>query len=473
MLWRMRNRDTFDVMTSGLAVVADALAGYAGFMLAAWVRLYSGWFEVAKGVPPASMYWQGAGVATLLLLFIMGALDLYHRPQHGHFPERIPRIVRAVGLSILLALALGNVIRTDIPFARAAIALSFFTVSLLVLMERNILFQLERHWAKYRPGKRSVLVLGTGAIAASLQQTLEREHRLRSRLTGFLSLSENPADVEVPQELIKGTIDDLPGLLQAGGIDQVILANPSALPHERMVDIIIECERNLASFHMVPDMFRLLTSAMEVQALDGIPMLGIGKWPLDHFWNRLMKRSEDIAGAIVGLVLSAPVIAVAGLLVRREAPGPVFYRQERCGEKGRRFTLYKLRTMREDAEAESGPVWTTENDPRRTRVGAFLRRYNLDELPQFWNVLKGDMSLVGPRPERPHFVERFKDDIARYMWRHVSKPGMTGWAQVNGLRGNTSLSERIRHDIYYLENWSLSLDFKVLAKTLCSRENAY
>jgi lipopolysaccharide/colanic/teichoic acid biosynthesis glycosyltransferase len=160
-------------------------------------------------------------------------------------------------------------------------------------------------------------------------------------------------------------------------------------------------------------------------------------------------------------------------LIRRESPGPVFFRQIRCGESGRRFTIYKLRTMRVDAEEETGPVWTSENDPRRTRIGAFLRRHNLDELPQFWNVLKGEMSLVGPRPERPHFVEQFKEDISRYMWRHVSKPGMTGWAQVNGLRGNTSIRERIKYDLYYLENWSLAFDFKILLRTFFSRRNAY
>ena len=175
----------------------------------------------------------------------------------------------------------------------------------------------------------------------------------------------------------------------------------------------------------------------------------------------------------MGLLLSAPVIAAAAVAIKRSSPGPVFYRQERCGENGRSFFLVKLRTMRMDAEAETGPVWTTEDDPRRTRVGAVLRRYNLDELPQFWNVLKGEMSLVGPRPERPHFVDIFKEDVSRYMWRHVAKPGITGWAQVNGLRGNTDIRERITFDLYYLEHWSLAFDFKILARTFFARRNAY
>jgi exopolysaccharide biosynthesis polyprenyl glycosylphosphotransferase len=229
----------------------------------------------------------------------------------------------------------------------------------------------------------------------------------------------------------------------------------------------------MIAFNFVPDLFRLLTINMEVQNVDGIPILGTAKWPLDLFWNRVAKRMEDIVGSAAGLLFSAPVIAVAALLIKITSPGPIFFKQERCGEKGRRFNIYKLRTMRIDAEDKTGPVWAVENDPRRTRIGAFLRAHNIDELPQFWNVLKGDMSLVGPRPERPHFVEQFKEDISRYMWRHFSRPGVTGWAQVNGLRGNTSISDRVNYDLYYLENWSLSLDFKIIARTFFARSNAY
>ena len=235
----------------------------------------------------------------------------------------------------------------------------------------------------------------------------------------------------------------------------------------------MECERRLADFHMVPDMFSLLTSRVDVQTLDGIPLLGVSRWPLDFFWNRAVKRLADLAGSLVGLLLFAPVMALAALAIRLTSPGPVFYMQERCGEKGQVFRIWKLRTMKVDAESESGPVWTVENDPRRTRVGGFLRRWNIDELPQFWNVLAGDMSLVGPRPERPHFVEQFKEDIQRYMQRHAHKPGMTGWAQVNGLRGNTSIHDRIKYDLFYLENWSLALDFKIILRTLVSTRNAY
>jgi exopolysaccharide biosynthesis polyprenyl glycosylphosphotransferase len=210
-----------------------------------------------------------------------------------------------------------------------------------------------------------------------------------------------------------------------------------------------------------------------MQSIDDIPLLGVSRWPLDHFWNRMIKRAEDIICSAAGIALLSPVVLFIALLIKRDSPGPVFFLQDRCGERGRIFKLYKFRTMYVNAEAYTGPVMAVENDPRRTRVGAFLRRYNFDELPQLWNVLKGEMSLVGPRPERPFFVEQFKEDINRYMWRHVSKPGITGWAQVNGLRGNTDIGERIKYDLYYLEHWSLAFDFKIMLKTVFSRENAY
>lgn len=469
----MRSRDSFDAKCSLLAVVADAIAIFGGFMLAVWIRFDSGWLEVPRGQPPRGMYVYAALVVTILLLFIFRALDLYARPQYGHFVDKIPRIVRATGLGMLLAMALAFVIQIDPPFSRLATAIAFVTVTLFVLVERNILFASERHWAKYQAAKRRVILLGAGPLAVKLRVKLEGEPRRRCRVAACVALPGETPDPALPSSLVQAELEDLPRLLERGDIDAVLVTQPTALPHEKLVEIVLHCERNLADFLMVPDLFRMLTTKVDVQNVDDIPLIGIGKWPLDYFFNRLLKRLEDIVGAVIGLIISAPIIAVAAVLIRRESPGPVFYKQERCGEKGRVFTLYKLRTMRVDAEAQTGPVWTSPDDPRRTRVGAFLRKYNLDELPQFWNVLKGEMSLVGPRPERPFFVEQFKDDISRYMWRHVHKPGMTGWAQVNGYRGQSDLRKRIELDLWYLENWSLALDFKILLRTFFARENAY
>lgn len=469
----MRRRDRFDAITSAVAVLADALAILAGFMIAVWIRFDSGWLEVPRGHPPRFMYLYGSGVATLLFLFIFRTLGLYERPQYGHYIDRIPRIVRACGLGILLATALAFVIQTDPPFSRLATGLALITVTFLVIVERNILFQLERHWAKHQATKRKVILLGTGPVAAQLQAALEGEPRRRARIAAYVKLPGDIPDPSLPADKVVDTLDKLPDLLAGHDVDAVVLTQSAALNHDQVVEIILQCERHVADFFLVPDLYRLLTSQVDVQNIGDVPLLGVGQWPLDYFWNRALKRTEDIAGALLGLLISLPVVALAALFIKRSSPGPVFYRQERCGEKGRVFNLYKLRTMPVDAEAGTGPVWAAPDDPRRTGVGAFLRRFNLDELPQFWNVLKGDMSLVGPRPERPHFVEQFKEDINRYMSRHVSKPGMTGWAQVHGLRGQTDLRKRIEYDLWYLENWSLSLDFKILARTFFSRDNAY
>ena len=470
----MKRRDTFDVMCGLMGLLGDALAVFLGFELAVWIRFHSGLIPMMhEGLPPAGLYAQAGLVVTLLFCFIFQALGLYARPQLGSFSERIPRLVRAVGLGILLTTALAFSIRTNPPLSRVTVAVSLVSITTLLLVVRFVLFKAELAMARGKRVSNRVVVIGTDAVAARLKKALEKEPRLRTAVTAYLTVGQEPIDPAIPADLVKGRESDLNRFLDSGEVNQVILATPSVLSHDRMADIILDCERAMVSFNFVPDLFRLLTITMEIQTVEGIPILGTAKWPLDYFWNRVTKRIEDIVGSLVGLALAAPIMAVAATCIKLTSPGPVFYRQERCGEKGRTFIIYKLRTMRVDAEQQTGPVWAVEDDPRRTRLGGFLRAYNLDELPQFWNVLKGDMSLVGPRPERPHFVEQFKEDISRYMWRHAYRPGMTGWAQVNGLRGNTSIHDRIQYDLYYLENWSLALDFKILARTLFTRENAY
>ena len=470
----MWKKDTVDVMMSTIAVVVDAAAIFGGFMLATWIRFGTSLIPLRYDPPvdPYATYATGAAVATIMFLFVFQYAGLLVRPQMGSFVSKIPRIIKSVVIGVILTMVLAFSVQNEADFARLVIGLSFFTICVLVLLERWILFRIEWNLARHSRKTNRVLILGTDAVAAHIKRALRKEPMLRSEVIGFLRTDLSEPDTDIPAELIRGTVEELDSFLTGNEVDQIILAS-SSLEHKRMVELILLCERNLIVFNLVPDLFRIMTSSMDVQSLDDIPLLGTSKWPLDLFWHRLAKRIEDICGAAFGLLISAPVIVVAAILIKKSSPGPVFYKQERCGEKGTPFTLYKLRTMKTDAEVETGPVFTSESDPRTTSVGAFLRRHNLDELPQFWNVLRGDMSLVGPRPERPHFVEQFKEDIGRYMWRHVSKPGMTGWAQVNGLRGNTSIEERIKYDLYYLENWSLAFDLKILLRTIGAHENAY
>jgi exopolysaccharide biosynthesis polyprenyl glycosylphosphotransferase len=480
----VRRKDSLDVIASLISVVADALAVFSGLMLATWIRFDSGWFPL-RHAPPADyhvLYAIGSAVATLGFLFVFRSVGLFVRPQTGSFVNKIPRILKAIAVGIVLTMVLAFAVKNEtflspasearLDFSRLTIGLAYLTIAFCVLLERYVLYRIEWNVARHTRQTHAILILGTDSVSAHLRRTLKREAMLRARVAGFLSMGPEPFDEDIRPDEVLGTFDDLAGLLDRQPVDQIIVTRPD-LPSQKVLELLLLCERHLVDFNMVPDLFRLLTASMDFQSLDDIPLLGVRSWPLDHFWNRLVKRAEDIVGAVAGLVFSAPLIAFSALAIKLDSRGPVFYHQERCGEKGRTFRLHKLRTMRHDAEAKTGPVFASPNDDRRTRVGAVLRRYNLDEYPQFWNVLIGEMSLVGPRPERPHFVEKFKGDISRYMWRHVSKPGLTGWAQVNGLRGDTSIEERIKYDLYYLENWSLAFDFKILLKTVFARENAY
>ena len=246
---------------------------------------------------------------------------------------------------------------------------------------------------------------------------------------------------------------DVSLLCERGLVDIVILAD-GRRADEDVFELARECEKKMVDFMVIPSGFQILLSCLELNTISGVPLLGVTKLPLNNPFNWALKRAIDIVGSLVGLILSAPIIALYALLVYLESPGPVFYRQLRVGRRGRHFYILKIRSMKLDAEHASGPRWATRFDERTLKIGAFMRRWNIDELPQFWNVLKGDLSLVGPRPERPELIKRFREEVLYYNARHNIIPGMTGWAQVNGFRGDTDLSERIRCDIYYIENWN-------------------
>ena len=457
-----------------LAVMGDSLAVLGGLALAAWIRFESGWLPWVHN-PPAdlmSVYTRFGAMVTLVALLILRNQGLFVRPQTGAFVNKIPRLIKAGVLWLLASMVVAFAVQNEMDISRPVLVVACVTVTAFLVLERYILYRVEWNLARHSRRRHKVLILGTDSVAARLKRTFGREHMLRARVVGFIRAEPGETAPAIPPEEILGDLDNIEAIITREGVNQLILAR-WGLSQARVIDIMMLCERHLVTFNMVPDLLHLMTSSMDVQALDDIPLLGISPWPLDFVWNRFLKRIEDMAGAAAGLILAAPVMAVAAVAIKLNSPGPVFYSQERCGKNGRAFKMYKLRTMRLDAEKATGPVFTAVDDARRTRVGAFLRQHNLDELPQLWHVLRGEMSLVGPRPERPHFVDQFKTEVARYLWRHVSKPGMTGWAQINGLRGDTSIDDRVKYDLYYLENWSLSFDFKVLVKTLFARENAY
>ncbi len=273
---------------------------------------------------------------------------------------------------------------------------------------------------------------------------------------------------EVP---VLGSYEGLRQILRSSGADVVMVVD-GMLDRHQMLELAETCGREFLDFKIVPSCFQILVSGLQLESIHGLPVLGIGKMPLHHAFNNAAKRTLDIVGAFLGIVVFAPIMAIFAGLVYLESPGRVIYRQRRIGLNGRPFHIYKIRSMKLDAEVAGTPGWTVKDDPRRLKIGELMRAWNIDELPQFWNVLRGEMSLVGPRPERPELIEGFKEEIPHYNVRHNIKPGVTGWAQVNGLRGDTCLRERVKFDLDYIENWNFALDLQIMFMTLYKRGGA-
>lgn len=268
-----------------------------------------------------------------------------------------------------------------------------------------------------------------------------------------------------------GAYEDLATILSEQQIDVVFMADLST-SRDEIARVANLCEKELIDYKIIPSAFQILLSGLHLESLNGLPVLGVSRLPLHSLINQSLKRTIDICGALFGILVGAPLVAIFGYLVYRESPGPIFYKQVRVGRNGKLFTIYKIRSMRLDAEANGKVGWSTQEDPRRLAIGSTIRKWNIDEIPQFWNVLMGEMSLVGPRPERPELITNFREVIPHYNARHNIKPGITGWAQINGLRGDTDLTERIKCDLFYIENWNILLDFQIMVLTFIKRDNA-
>jgi exopolysaccharide biosynthesis polyprenyl glycosylphosphotransferase len=308
-------------------------------------------------------------------------------------------------------------------------------------------------------------VLGWNVDARRLVAEIGEHHAHPYQVVGVITDEGSAAGGDPPVRVL-GELRDLESALRTHRIDVLIVAHLE-FPAETMRRIADTCERTYTAFKIIPGVFEVFISGLRMQTIGNVPVLGVEDLAITKLFNRIAKRVFDLIAAIIGLIVSAPAIALGALLVKLESPGPAFFGQDRIGAGHRRFLMWKLRSMQLDAPASDHvSVSTAADDPRLLRVGRFMRRWNLDELPQFWNVLVGDMSLVGPRPERPFHVDRLSTEIAHYLPRHVVRPGMTGWAQINGLRGGTDVAKRIQYDIYYIENWSIWLDAQIALLTL-------
>jgi Undecaprenyl-phosphate glucose phosphotransferase len=443
-------------------VAGDAVAAALALVSAYAVRFWSGTIPAPLGVPALEPY-----LFLLLPLVPLHALALRVVGLYEYRHERTKAdeaflVVQGTSLATLLLVASTFFIRS-FSYSRWVILIFWVLDVVSVYGVRLAIREVVRGLRRHGRFVRRALVVGAGPLGQELVRRLRAHPEFGVQVVGYLD-DRRPAGERIEGKEVLGGYEAVTRVLADQDVDQLFVALPMDAHHE-MLKVLNAIEGELVDVKVVPDILDLVTLRAAVEELEGLPVISLAQTPITG-WRRVAKRGVDLALATLGLVLLAPLLSLIALAIRLGSPGPVLYRQERMGLDGRSFAMYKFRSMQVDAEAESGPVWTVEGDARRTPVGRLLRRFSLDELPQLWNVLKGEMSLVGPRPERPFFVHQFKTMIPQYMLRHKVKSGVTGWAQVNGLRGNTSLEKRIEYDLYYVQNWSLALDLKILLLTL-------
>jgi exopolysaccharide biosynthesis polyprenyl glycosylphosphotransferase len=401
---------------------------------------------------------------------VVFALRRLYIPRRGFGRvDLLYQVAAAVGLGWLGALSVTLLVYRFLEPPRLMLVYWALLSIGLVWLARSILDGLLREAHRRGRDLVRVLIVGDGEAAELVQAKIEAAPELGYRVAGFIGRS----DARVRP--ILGDLGSVAPVVLQHHIGEVIIASPG-VSHPKLVEIVTSCTRQGVDIKIFPDIFELMAREVETSELTGLPLMRVRDVAL-RGWMRFLKRALDVSISWTALVLLSPFLLLTALLVKLTSPdGPVLHVQERVGLDGRPFQMLKFRSMRPDAEADSGPVWTVPDDPRRTRLGAFIRRWSLDEFPQLINVLLGEMSLVGPRPERPEFVAQFADLVPRYPERHMEKAGLTGWAQVNGLRGQTSIVERTEYDLFYVETWSLAFDIKIILKTLAAvirHKNAY
>ena len=461
----------------GLFVLSDALAILASFFYSYLFRFYAYIIPTDRGIPPFRYY------VAVFPLFLVTHLVIFYlqgfyktRLQRAKIDDFLSICLNAV-LTILAVFAVMSYLysysqgvrplfRVNLKVSHGFLAVYFITVIFMITFLRNqIYFVMKRRYAKGL-NLQNVLVIGAGEMGRAVAQKVNVYRDLGFRVQGFLDDDHAPGDkIDIDGGVeVLGGIGDLAAVLDRGETSEVFVAL-DLNNYGKILETIKVANNYLVNVRLIPDLFQLLTLKANIQDLDGFPVISIDDVALRGI-RSLVKRAIDIVVSALGLLLLSPFLLIIGLLIRAGSRGPVFYLQERMGMDGRRFKMIKFRTMVCDAEKETGPVMCRPDDPRITRIGRFLRRLSLDELPQLVNVFKGEMSLIGPRPERPEFVAEFADRIPKYMLRHKVKCGITGWAQVHNLRQDTPIDKRIEYDFYYIQNWSPGLDLKIIWMTL-------
>ncbi len=444
-------------------IISDSLVILFSWIGAYSIRFHSGWIPIAHDVPSFEPYQILLIPVWLLFLFNFKVVGLY-QPLRGKSPwVDYYNIIKANTISVLILSALLFFYGEE-SFSRVVVGIFWLmTTSFLVashMLVRNILMMFRRRGKNLR----YVLIAGAGELGMEVAQRIDLHPEMGFKIVGFLTTQKKKVGKFIGGYEVLGLLDDVSDCIREHGVDKLFITLPMK-SQDHFERVLFNLGEESVDIKVVPDLFKYMGLSGGVDNFDGLPIVNLTESPL-YGWNRVFKRATDIAISFSAIIIASPLMLLIALLIKLESRGPVFFVQERVGLDRKGFKMYKFRSMKMGAESQTGPVWARENDDRRTRLGVLLRKTSLDELPQFFNVFLGDMSMVGPRPERAVFVDDFKKLVPHYMWRLKMKAGITGWAQVNGWRGNTCLEKRVEHDLYYIKHWSLFFDIKILIKTI-------
>ncbi len=445
-------------------LLLDAVAITLAYLLAYQLRAAIAFPSEPQGLESILTYGRVILVQVICIQTVFYLHRLYHGTRNIGRVDRAYAVFGAVSVGALLSIAFSTLLFKntvfEVDYSRTIVVYAWVMTIVLVLLGRGIHSSVLELLRGQGLGLHRLLVLGTGDAAEVVIQKVNWSPRLGYQLVGLVGGSEAPSHVLGAPVL--GHSDDLYELVDVHAIDEVIIARPDAT-REELLGLIARCQRGRVSVKVIPDVYEIMAGEVSVDDLGGLPLLTVRDIAL-RGWHMSLKRIVDLILSTAGMILLSPLMIMVAAFIKLGSDGPAFFFQDRVGLDGKAFKIFKFRSMHTDASVER--QWTVAEDSRRTGLGRFIRRFSIDELPQLINVVVGDMSLVGPRPEQPQFVEHFQEHIPRYMERHREKAGITGWAQVNGLRGDTSIEDRTRYDLWYVENWSLWLDFKIILRTV-------
>lgn len=454
-----RLKAILEIAQFGVDIVSLGMA----FFLAYIARYY---LSAVADIAPFHEFLPLMSVQIILVIMVFYFARLYHQRRVTSRIDGVRNILGAVTIGMVLASGTQELFfkntALEVDYSRTMFFYNWVLSVIFVVMGREAHRILQVSFRRRGIVRDNLLLIGTGRIIRDITERIKHNPMLGYQIVGVVTDVFKPKG-KISDIPVLGLYPDIPLIIDYYGIEQVIIALPDAKRAE-VVDLVTLCQRGRVDIKIFPDIFAYMAGDLNVDDLGGTPLLTVRDIAL-RGWKLSLKRGLDVFGAFFGLIFLSPILLLIALIIRLESPGAPFYWQVRMGLDGRPFPIIKFRTMRKDAEAK-GIGWTQKDDPRVTKVGKILRKTELDELPQLINVLFGHMSLVGPRPERPHYVHQFRERIPRYMERHREKAGMTGWAQVNGLRGDTSIEDRTSYDLWYVENWSLWLDIKIIIRTV-------